>query len=148
MPANTEPIFTKAGEYGSVLVTAANTSSAGGGTVGTDIFLAFTADSTNGSFIQRVRWIPVATAATTTTATVGRVFLSSVTSGATTSSNTFLYEERTLQAIGADNASTAVIFYDVIFGFAVPASTTILVTNHAAPAANTNWRALVIAGKY
>jgi hypothetical protein len=148
MPANIDPIYTKNGEISSVLVTAANTSSAGGGTIGTDIFLAFTADATNGSFVQRVRFIPVATAATSTTATVGRVFISSVTSGATTSANTFLIGEITLPVVAADNATTAVIWFDIPIGFAINPSYTILVTNHAAPAANTNWRAVVMAGDY
>lgn len=148
MAANTDPIFSKNGKIGSALVTAANTSSAGGGTIGTDIFLAFTADATNGSFVQRVRWIAVATTPTATTATVARVFISSVTSGATTSANTYLWDELVLPSVSADNASTAVFEMDIMLGFALPAGYTILVTNHAAPAANTNWRAIVVAGDY
>jgi hypothetical protein len=149
MPANTDPIYTRTGMKGSVLVTAANTSSQGGGTIATDIFLAATCDATNGSFIQRVRWIPTATTPTTTTATVGRIFLSTIASGATTSANTWLFNEIVLPAIAADNATAAVNFFDVIFGFAIPSGTqTILVTNHAAPAANTAWRAIVIGGDY
>lgn len=149
MPANTDPIFTRQGLKGSVLVTAANTSSQGGGTIGTDIFLAATCDATNGSFIQRVRWIPTATAPTTTTATVGRIFLSTIASGATTSANTWLFHELVLPAIPADNATAAVNFFDIILGFAIPSGVqTILVTTHAAPAANTAWRALVIGGDY
>lgn len=149
MPANTDAIFTRQGANGSVLVTAANTSSQGGGTIGTDIFLAETCDATNGSFIQRVRWIPTATAPTTTTATVGRVFFSTIASGATTSANTWLFQEITLPAIAADNATAAVSFYDIILGFASPPGVqTILVTNHAAPAANSAWRAFVIGGDY
>ena len=145
---NTDPIFTKNGKVSSVLVTAGNTSSQGGGTVATDIFLAFTADAINGSFIQRVRWIPTATAPTSTTATVGRVFVSSIASGATTSANTILWAEVPLIVVAADNATGAVTFIDVIFGFALAASQTILVTNHAAPAASTAWRAVVITGDY
>lgn len=148
MPANTDPIWTRNGNIQSVLVTAANTSSQGGGTIGTDIFKAFTADATNGSFVQRVRLNPTATTPTTTTATVARVFISSVTSGSTTSSNTFLVAEVTLPAIAADNASAAAIYYDVTLGIPLPASYTILVTNHASPAANTAWRATVFAGDY
>lgn len=148
MPANTDPMYTRVGNVGSVLITAANTSSQGGGTVATDIFLACTGDDTNGTNIQRVRFIPTATTPTTTTATVGRVFISSVDSGATTSANTWLCGEVTLPAIAADNASTAVIWYDVPLGFALKPGQNILVTNHAAPAANTAWRALVIAGDY
>jgi hypothetical protein len=148
MPANSDPIYTKNGRIGSVLVTAANTSSAGGGTINTDIFLVLTADATNGSFISRVRLIPVATAATSTTATVARIFLSTQSSGATTNANTFLWAEQTLPVVAADNASAAVIWYDIPFGFVIPAGYNILVTNHAAPAANTNWRALALGGDY
>lgn len=148
MAANSNPKFTKNGRVSSVLVTALNASSQGGGTVGTDIFLAFTADATNGSFVERVRLIPTATTPTTTTATVARVFVSTIASGATTSANTYLVAEITLPAIAADNASTAVIPFDISLGFALPANGTILVTNHAAPAANTAWRAVVIGGDY
>jgi len=148
MPANRQPAFTRLGNHGAVLVTAANTSSAGGGTIGTDIFLAFTADATNGSFIQMVRWMPVATAPTTMTPTVGRVFISSVTSGATTSANTILWGEVALPNVPADNASTAVYPLEVPFGWWLKPGHTILVTNHAAPAANSNWRALAVVGDY
>ena len=148
MPANTDPIFTRIGSIKSVLVTAANTSSQGGGTIGTDIFLASTADATNGSFIQRVRFVATATAALTTTATVGRVFISTQASGVTTSANTFLFQEVPLIATAADNATTQAQPIDIILGFVLPLSYTILVTNHAAPAANTAWRALVIGGDY
>lgn len=149
MAANTEPIFSKNGKIGSVLITAANTSSQGGGTVGTDIFLAFTADASNGSFIRQVRLIATGTTANTaTTATVGRVFISSVTSGSTTSSNTYMVAEVTLPSVSADSSTVGASYLDVVLGFPIPASYTILVTNHAAPAANTAWRAVVIAGDY
>lgn len=150
MAANSDPIFTKNGKIGSVLITAPNTSSQGGGTIGTDIFLAFTADSANGSYVQRVRLIPTATTPTAMTGpTVARIFISSVTSGATTSANTYLWDEVTLPSgINADNASAAVSEFDVVLGFALPAGYTILVTNHSTPAANTAWRAVVIAGDY
>lgn len=145
--ANTTPIFPLTPKVSSVLVTTANTSSAGGGTVGTDIFLAFTAGS-SGSFISKVRWIPVATTPTAMSATVGRIFKSTVTSGSTTSSNTILLAETTLTALNADNASAAVPYFDVPINQPVDASATILVTNHATPAANTNWRAVVFAVDY
>lgn len=148
MPANINPIHTKNGNPGSVLIIAGNTSSQGGGTIGTDIFLADTLDANNGGFVQRVRFIPTATTPTTTTATVGRVFISSVASGVTTSVNTWLWQEAVLPAIAAANATAAVIYFDVLFGFALPAGTTILVTNHVTPAANTAWRAVVIGGDY
>ena len=149
MAANTDPIWTRGGRVNSVLVTAANTSSAGGGTIGTDIFLIATADSTNGSFFGIVRVIPVATTPTNMTATVGRIFLSTQASGSTTSSDTYLINEHTLPAAAADNASTGVYYFDIPIYTPVPASMSLLCTNHATPAANTNWRyVLMKSGDY
>lgn len=148
MPGNSDPIFIRVGKNSSVLVTAANTSSQGGGTIGTDIFLAFTADATNGSFVRRVEWMPTATTPTTTTATVGRVFLSSVSSGATTSANTRLIAEVVLAATAADNAASQVFPVVIPLDLVLAPGETILVTNHAAPAASTAWRANVFGGDY
>jgi selenocysteine lyase/cysteine desulfurase len=149
MASNTDPIFTKNGKIGSALVTAANTSSAGGGTVGTTMFLAFTADATNGSFIKFVRWIATSSvAATATTATVGRIFISSLATGTTTSADTFLISETALPVVTAANTTSAVYMFDVAIGFPINPGYTILVTNHAAPASNTAWRAIVVAGDY
>ena len=142
MAANTTPVYGRTPNISSVLVTAANTSSQGGGTVGTDIFLAYTAGS-DGSYVRKVRFIPTASTPTTTTATVGRVFISSVNTGSTASTDTFLHAEQTLPAIGAANASTGVSHFDVIVEEPLEAGQTILVTNHAAPAANSAWRATV-----
>ena len=142
------PQFTKNGVLGSVLVTAANTSSQGGGTIATDIFKALTADTTNGTFVEYVRWIPTATTPTSTGATVGRVFASSVTSGAVTSANTVLLAEVALPIIAADSATLAVNWIDIPINCRLPAGWTLLVTNHAAPAANTAWRANVVGGDY
>jgi len=148
MAGNTNPQFPKSGKVNSVLITAANTSSQGGGTIGTDIFLAFTADATNGSWVDTLRFFPTATTPTAMTATVLRVFISTQASGATASTNTFLWDEVTSPAVNADNASAAAYAIDVPLGFRLPAGATILVTSHAAPAANTNWRATVIGGDY
>lgn len=148
MAGNVSPQFTKNGVVGSVLVTAANTSSQGGGTIATDIFKVVTADASNGSFIDYVRCIPTATTPTTTTATVGRLFASSVTTGTTTSSNTILIIEVALPAIAADNASTPANYIDIPLNFRLPAGWTLLATNHAAPAANTSWRFTAIGGDY
>lgn len=146
--SNTAPNFTKNGIIGSARVTAANTSSTGSGTIGTDIFKLLTADAVSGTFIERVRCMPIATTATNTTATVLRLFASSVTAGATTSADTFLLAEVPLPASPADNAATAVNPIDIPLNFRLPAGWALLVTNHAAPAANTNWIATAIGGDY
>lgn len=131
----------------SARITAANTSSQGGGTIGTDIFLTETTGA-SGSFVERVRFAPTATAATTTTATVARIFYSTQSSGVTTNANTFLLGELTLPAIAADNSTTAATTIDFPINMSFPTGISILVTNHAAPAANTAWVATTLGADY
>ncbi len=147
MAGNALPIFTKNGKRGSVLVTAANISSQGGGTIATDIFLLFTAGA-EGAYIDFVRFIATATTPTNTVATTARLFRSSVAAGVTTSADTFLVGEVTMPIIAAANATTGVTPYDIPCGFALAAAETLLVTCHVAPAANTAIRAVAFAGDY
>lgn len=150
MAGNTDPIYSKVGKISGVEVTAANTKSDGAGTIGTDIFLAFTADATNGSFVRDIKtFLTATTAATATTATVVRYFASSATSGATTASNTHPLGEFAVASQSADNSGTATFPVAVItLNLPLPAGWTILVTNHAAPAANTKLKTVVFAGDY
>lgn len=151
---NTLPTFTNAGNIQSVAVTAANTSSEGGGTVGTSIFLAFTPGD-NDSFVDFMRWMPTASAAATaTTPTVGRIFLSTQTSGSTTSSNTYLIFEVVLPSVSADSSTVANNPIDIPLGFRLQGSNNahsamyLLVTNHAAPAGSTQWVATTFGSDY
>lgn len=149
MPANNDPIYSRAGAISGVEVTAANTKSDGSGTIGTDIFLAATVDATNGGFVRDVTlWPTATTAATATTATVGRVFASTQASGATTAANTHPLGEATLASQSASNSTSAAYPVVIPINRALPAGTSILVTNHAAPAANTKWKAVVNYGAY
>jgi hypothetical protein len=146
---NTDPIYTKVGGMAGVEISAANTKSDGSGTIGTDIFVAATVDATNGGFVRDVTFYPTATtAATSTTATVGRVFASSATSGATTPTNTHPLGEVALAAQSADATAAATYPVVVPINRPLPPGWTILVTNHAAPAANTKWKAVVTYGAY
>jgi len=147
MASNTQPQFTMDGVVGAARITAANASSQGGGTIGTDIFKCCDADA-DGTFIEFVRCIPTATAPTNTTATVMRIFASSVQSGPTTSANTFLLAEAALPVSAADNATTPVNPIDIPINFRLPNSWALLASNHAAPAANTAWLAIAIGGNY
>lgn len=149
MAANTAPIFSLTPNVGKVTITqtAANTSSAGGGTVGTDIFKAFTAGS-NGSFINKVRFMSVATAPTTGVATTLRIFISTVGSGSTTAADTFLIGEISVPAIASDATTAATNYYEFILNCAIPASTFIHVTQHVAQTANQNWVAVAFGGDY
>jgi len=150
MAHNAVPAFCKNGNLGTPCVlTAANTKSDGAGTIGTDIFLAFTADSTNGSLVEYVRFVPTATvAATATTLTTARIFVSSLASGATTAANTTLLKEVQLPVQTADHSTTPTNEIDVPLNIRLPASYTILVTTHVVPVANTGWKATAIGGDY
>lgn len=146
--AAAQPIFTQTPNVSAAAVSAANTKSDGSGTIATDTFLAWTAGS-NGGYIEKIRWVLTGGVAnTTSTATVGRAFLSTQASGAVTPSNTHMIDERTLPSQTADSSTAAAFFIDVPVNEAVPAGMTVLVTNHAAPAANTAWKAIVFGGNY
>lgn len=147
---NTKPIYSKLPSINGVAVGGtANTQSGGVGTIGTDIYKAFTADATNGSFVSRIRLSPVATvAATATSATVLRIFISNKTSGATTQADTWLFQEVAAPAQTADQTTTATNFIEVPLGFALPPSYTILVSSHIVNAANTSWTATVLGGDF
>jgi len=148
MAANTMPIWTGTAKASSVVISAANTRSDGNGTIGTDIFLAATIGS-NAGFVEAIEFLPHATAAgTSTTATVGRVFWSTQGSGATTSSNTNLIREVVLPSVTAASTSAANPAIAIPIGRAFSADAKILVTMHAAPAANTAWVVTVYFGDY
>lgn len=141
------PIYTQTPRFDSALVTAGYAQSTTAGVIGTDSFLLFTAGA-NGSYIAYVSFMAVATTPTTTTATVGRVYVSTVNSGTTTSANAELIKEVNLPATAAGNATAAQTEVVIQIERPLPSGTYLLVTNHAAPAANTNWRANVWAGDY
>lgn len=87
--------------------------------------------------------IPVATAAgTATSATVHRVFLSTVNSGATTNVNTTLIQEIGAAAQTAAHATNAIFFLEVPLNIKLPTATYILVATSVINAANTNWEAV------
>lgn len=148
MAGNSDPLFIRVGKINGVSVTAANTSSRGTGTIGTDIFLVFQADATNGSYVKRVDFMATASAPTTTTATVGRLYVSSVSSGATSITDTDLIAEVTLPATAADNATAGTSPVSISLDLVLPPGYTLLATNHAAPAANTAWQVTAFGGDY
>ena len=148
MPGNSIPIYSKVGAFGYARVTAGLAYSNGAGTIGTDMFVAFNADPTNGSFVQRVRWSATsANVAAATSATVGRVYISSSNVVANIS-NTTLFQEVALPSVTAGSASVATYPIDVPINMALPPGYCILVSNHGAPATNTTWVASVFAGNY
>lgn len=86
MPGNSIPIYSKVGKinWNAVNITAANTAKDGTGTVET----VFTADATNGSFVQKIVVRPKGT----NVATVLRLFLNNGATNATAANNSLLAE--------------------------------------------------------
>lgn len=151
MAANTVPIFTSVPVIGKGIWTnssTANTRNDGNGTIGTSMVLIATG-STDGTFLNRVRFMPTATAAATaTTATVIRVYLSTVGSGGTTSADTVCIGEVSAASQTAASASVAATPIDFPLGFAIPSGYYLLFSMHHAAAANTVWEATVYGGNY
>ena len=142
MAANTAPIFTRIGDvqWSPVAMTAANnTYTLGSGTA----YLVFSADSTNGGFVQRIRF--KAGGANNASATVCRVFINN--GGATgTTSNNILWDEISLPTTTA-SAAAALAVYELPMNIALPAGYAIFCVVATAP--NTGgWYATVIGGKY
>jgi len=152
MPVNNAPLLAGKPINGRAVWlpgTTANTKSDGTGTIGTDMLLLYTADSTYGGFVQKIRLNPQASAAATaTTATVVRIYISTKTSGSTTNADTTLFDEITLPAQTADQATSATNKIEIPIGIAMKAGETILVSMHHAAAANTSWGIFAIAGDY
>lgn len=146
MAANTSAIYgltanASGVQFGSAALTKSDGAAVTG--IGTDIFKAFTAGA-NGSFVEKIRISPVGTtAATATTATVHRVYVSSKTSGNTANTDTYLIQEISAGAQTADHSTIGTFFVEVPLNFKLPANWTILVSTHVVNAANTNWTAVV-----
>lgn len=138
MPANTSPIFSSLGDvqWGTTAITTANTAKDGTGTVLT----VFTADATNGGFVQRIRF----RAAGTNIATVARVFINNGSTNSTAANN-ILYDEITLAATTLSEVA-ALATYELPLNFALPPGYVLNVTLGTTVAAG--YYVSVIGGKY
>lgn len=152
MPANFNPIYALTPNVGSVKITTTaalvRSDGSAANAIGTDQFLAFTAGA-NGSFVQRVRFQPVASAAAVNSvATTLRVFLSSVNSGTPTATNTSLLAEIAVPIISTANTVNATNYYEIPLNIAIPTGRYILVSQHIAQTTNQSWQAIVFGGDY
>jgi len=139
----------KAGAVTWLSTTTANVKSDGTGTIGTDMLLAFTADSTYGGYINKVTITPQGSVASTpTTATVARIYIGSSSSGATTTSNTWLIAEVALASQTVDKPTAIVTQKTVDIARNIPAGWVILVSMAHAAATNTSWGFDVVGGDY
>jgi hypothetical protein len=149
--ANTDPVYSKASDVqGSTLITtAASVVYDISGTIGTDIYKAWTADATNGGFVQRLRFKYAGNTTTTSNAAVAKIWLSSVTSGTPTiGTQAWFLDEIALPATGTLTTTATNAVYDVPLNFAVPAGWCICVKITVSQPANFGWMCTVIAGKY
>jgi len=138
MAANTTPIFSRLGDTQWVTgVLAQNTTT--DLTSGT-IYLVFTADATEGGYIQRIRFRPLGT----NIATVARVWINNG-SATGTAANNILWDEISVAATTASNTA-ALANYELPLNFALPAGYRIYVTLGTAVAAG--FAVTVIGGKY
>lgn len=138
MAASTSPIFSRTADiqWGAAAITAANTAKDGTGTVTT----VFTADATEGGFVQRIRFRP----AGTNIATVARVFINNGSTNATAGNN-ILWDEITLSATTLSETS-ALSTYELPLNFALPAGYKLNVVLGTAVSAG--YYVSVIGGKY
>lgn len=144
MSANIDPIYSKAGDVSNnsgtgmnQLVTAVANDYTG---AGANNSLVFTADATNGGYIQRLRF----KAGGTNVASVARIFLNNA-SAPTTATNNEFYGEVSLPATTAI-ATAATVEIDYPMGFALPLGFRIYFGLGTAVSAG--WICTPIAGKY
>lgn len=137
MPANNDPIFSKAGAIGQTTgITAAQNTYDGAGANDTLVFTA----GADGAFVQRLRF----KAKGANTASVARVYLNNGSAQGTAGNNTF-YGEISLPATTA-SAVVATPDIDYVLNFAIPATWRIYVGLGTAVAAG--WTVTTVAGAY
>ncbi len=154
MPGNGDPIYSKVGDIQSSTLAAAtltgptaNTAQDGTGTM----YPVWTADATNGGFLQRLSFQPISSPALT----VCRIFISdtvpTVTAGAlvsNTSLNTKLFTEIQLPAVTVSQTASAP-HIEVAMNMALPPGYRVSVTfGTSTGASTTGWSILGIGGKY
>lgn len=141
---NIDPIYSKVGSLANngttgmnQLVTTASNDYTG---IGANYSLIFTADATNGSFVQRIRFKPGGT----NIASVARIIINNGLTVGTATNNMF-YGELSLPATTAI-ANAATVELDYPMGFALPASWRLYFGLGTTVSAG--WVATVIAGNY
>ncbi len=121
----------------------------------TDLMYCVFATGSGGSFLQRIRFNTVASAAATNSvATTLRIYLSTVSTtegvaaGATTSTNTQLLAEIPVPIISSSHSLQASNYFEVPLNLALPTGRWILVSQHIAQTTNQQWQATAFGGDY
>jgi hypothetical protein len=138
---NTLPIYTKVADvqWSLSAVTVANTTA--DLTSGT-IYQVFSADTTNGGYVQRIRFRPLGTNAN---ATVARLWINNGNT-TNTATNNVLWDEITLPITTVSQVS-ALATYELPLNFPLPPSYVLYITVGTAPT-SAGWDVTVIGGKY
>lgn len=144
MPGNSEPIYTRVGDVssnGSTGMATTITTATGDYTgVSANHQLVFTADATNGGYVQRLRF----QATGTNTASVARIYLNNGSANTTATNNTF-YGQVSLPATTAINTA-ATVEIDYPMGLALNPGFRIYVGVGTTVAAG--WVCTAVGGKY
>ena len=135
---NTSPIYSRVADV--QWVTSAITSNATVDLTSGTIYPVFTADTTNGGYVQKMRFRPLGT----NVPTVARIWLNN--SGTTaTAANNVLWDEISLAASTA-SISSALSIYEVPINFALPPAYRFYVTFGTTIAAG--YDIITVGGKY
>jgi hypothetical protein len=149
MAANTLPVYGRTSDLqlaGSVMGTTANTATDG---TGAGNLLIYTADATEGSYVQYVRLKVISTIA----ATVVRIWYCSATGAYTagttnTASNTTMVAEISIAAWTLSQLAASPV-YDIPINLPMPASTKLLISfGTSTGAGTTGFNPLIVAMKY
>lgn len=150
MPSNIDPVYSKQGRFGAggtastftIMTSAANTNFDGTGTIGTDIFVAFTADATNGSFLRSI--VAKIRSTGVGVASVLRLFINNGSSNGTNTNNA-LFKELSIPAITATQTAATPDF-EIPCNIMLPPGYRILYSFGTAPV-NT-WMVFGVGGDY
>lgn len=139
MALNTNPIYSGIGQMTwTTALSASNTSYDMTSGVSASVFTA----SPSGSYLQRIRFKPSGS----TTASVGRVFINNG-SNTTTATSNVLFDEISLPAITATNASSTPVF-EIPMNLPLPANYVVYVTLGIGQGPGAGWYASAVGGSY
>lgn len=152
MSANVQPIFTRAPNHGSALVTAANTANDGTGNITTPTMYKVWTAGADGAFLDEI-WIALVASVANTVPqaalNIVRLYLSSIASGATTSADTHLiHEEQFAAGLTADMSTGATTLRRIPIKKPVRGTWTVLASAHLAAAANSGYMVTAWGGDY
>lgn len=129
--------------------TAISVNSQAPGTIGTNCFLVGTVSGADGGYLQKIRFTFTSTTGTVSVvATNINIFLSTISSGATSSADTYLYATLQVPAQTISAVTTAPIMYEVPISIPVQTSRHVLVAQTVAANTNSAWVAHLIRGDY